>query len=102
MFEEASRCTLTHAGNFQEFGGAIAHLAALAMEGYGEAVGFVPNQLNQMQYGGVVVERDGVFSLSIDVKNFFAFSDGGERLIDDLKRLPGPRRPREVALGRHR
>src|SRR3984957_10571257 len=89
VFEEASSCTLTHAGNFQEFGGAIAHLAALAMEGYGEAVGFVPNELNQMQYGGVVVERDGVFFLSIDVKNFFAFSNGGERLIDDLMRFQG-------------
>jgi len=36
---------------FHEFGGAVAHLPAFAMEGDGEAVGFVTNELNQMQHG---------------------------------------------------
>ena len=39
MFEEATGGPFSDAGDFEELGGAIAHLAALAVEGYGEAVG---------------------------------------------------------------
>ena len=63
VFEQTASRALADARNLQQFGGAVAHLPALAMEGHGEAVGFVANELNQMQHRRVMVERDGIFLL---------------------------------------
>jgi hypothetical protein len=57
------------------------------VEGYGEPVGLIANQLNQVQYGRVVIERDRIFFLTVYIENFFALSDGRQRLVDDLERL---------------
>ena len=46
------------------------------MESYGEAVGFVANELDQVQHRRVMIERDRIFLLPVDVENFFAFGDG--------------------------
>jgi len=51
VLEKAASGAFADAGDFHEFGGAVAHLPAFAMEGDGEAVGFVTNELNQMQHG---------------------------------------------------
>ena len=39
MFEQPASCAFTYAGDFEKFRGAVAHLAAFAMEGHGEAMG---------------------------------------------------------------
>jgi ketosteroid isomerase-like protein len=62
MFEQAPRRACAYTGDFEQFGGAVAHLAALAMEGYGEAVRLIANELNQMKHGRVMVEGIGSFS----------------------------------------
>jgi sugar/nucleoside kinase (ribokinase family) len=46
MFEKAAGGGLTYSGNLSEFGGSVSYLAALAMEGYGEAMSFVPYLLH--------------------------------------------------------
>ena len=38
-----------------------------------------------MQHGGMMVEHDGIVFLSVDVNDFFALGDGGQRLVDDLE-----------------
>ena len=38
VFQQSSRCARAYARNFQQFGGAVAHLTTLAMEGYSKAV----------------------------------------------------------------
>ena len=60
VFEKAAGGALADAGNFAEFGGAVANLAALAMEGHGEAMGFVADELDQVQHGIVVIEHDRI------------------------------------------
>ena len=57
------------------------------MEGYGEPVSLIANELNQVQYGRVVIERDRIFFLTVHIENFFALSDGRQRLVDDLERI---------------
>lgn len=51
MFEEAAGGGFADSGNVAEFGGAIADLAPLAMEGDGEAVSLVADHLDQVQNG---------------------------------------------------
>ena len=48
MFQQAASGRFAHAGNFAQLGGAVSHLAALTMEGHGEAMGFVADLLYQM------------------------------------------------------
>src|SRR3954452_6616158 len=85
MLEQATGGALADAGNFAEFGGTVANLAALAMEGDGEAMGFVADELHEVQNGIVMIEDDGIIFLSADVNDFFALGDRGQWLIDDLQ-----------------
>lgn len=87
MLEQTSSCTLAYAGDLKKFGRAVAHLAAFAMEGHGETMGFITNQLNQVQYWRVMIERDWIFLLPVNVQNLFTLRDGSQRLINDLERL---------------
>lgn len=48
MLQQAAGSGFAYAGNFPQLGGSVADLAALAMEGYGEAMGFVADLLYQM------------------------------------------------------
>ncbi len=74
-------------GDVQQFGVAVAHLAALAVVANGEAVAFVADHLHEMQYRRVAVEDDWFVFLSVDVDDFLSLGDGGERLVDDAERL---------------
>jgi len=85
MFEQAPSRALSDTGDFEEFRRAVAHLAPLAMEGYSEAVGLVANELDQVQDRRMMIERDRIFLLSVNVENLFAFGDGGQGLVDDLE-----------------
>src|SRR5580704_1408400 len=87
MFQQSPRRAGAHAWDFQQFRGTVAHLPAFAMKGYSEAMGFIANELNQVQYGRVMIERDRIFLLSIDVENFFALRDRGQRLVNNLQRV---------------
>src|SRR5271166_1395612 len=57
------------------------------MEGHGEAMGFVADQLNQMQHRRMMIERNRILLLSVDIENLLALSDGGEWLVDNLERF---------------
>src|SRR5450759_5912044 len=85
MFEQTARGRFADAGNFSSLGGAVADLAALAMEGYGEAMRFVADHLHQMQDGRMMVENDGIVLLSVNVDDLFSLRDGSERLVDDFE-----------------
>src|ERR1017187_6290735 len=84
-FEEGAGGGFAYAGGFSQCGGAVADLAALAMEGYGEAMGFVADHLHQMQDGRMMVENYGVVFLSIDIDDFFSLGDRGQGLVDDFE-----------------
>ena len=86
MFEQPASSPRTDAGDVQQFGRTIAHLAALAVKGHGETVRLVPNQLNQVKYWRMVVEHDRFTLLSEHVNDFFALGNRSQRLVDDLKR----------------
>src|ERR1019366_9246678 len=83
--EQAAGGGFAYAGDFSQFGGAVADLAALAMEGYGEAMGFVADHLHQMQDGRMMVENYGVVFLSMDIDDFFSLGDRGQGLVDDFE-----------------
>lgn len=51
VFEQALAGARTNAGDGEQFRIAVAHFAALAVVGDGEAVGLVANALNQMEDG---------------------------------------------------
>jgi hypothetical protein len=55
MLQKTPSGTLAYSWNFPQFSGSIPYLAAFAVEGYGESVGFITNQLNQVQYRRVMV-----------------------------------------------
>jgi hypothetical protein len=75
VLEQAAGGALANAGDLPQFGGAVANLAALAMEGDGEAVGFVADELHEVQNGIVMIENDGLVLLSADIDNFFTLGD---------------------------
>jgi hypothetical protein len=77
VFEETACGGFSDSWNLAQFGGAVADLAALAMEGYSEAVGFVANHLHQMQDGRMMVENDRIIFLAVDVDDLFSLGDGG-------------------------
>ena len=87
MFQQPPGCALANSRNLPQFGGAVAHLPALAMECNREAVSLVANQLHQVQYRRVMIERNRLTLLPVDVNNFFALGDRGQRLVDDLERF---------------
>ena len=64
---------------------AVAHLAALAVVGDGEAVALVADLLDQVQHGRAAVEDHGLVLLPVDVDDLFALGDGGERLQGDAE-----------------
>ena len=64
VLEEARARGFADAGDVEEFAVAVADLAALAVIGDGEAVGFVAYLLDEVQRGRVAVEDDGVVLLS--------------------------------------
>ena len=80
VFQQALAGARADAGDGVQFGVAVAHLAALAVVGDGEAVGFVADLLDEVQHGRAAVEDDGVGLLAVDVDDLFALGDGGERL----------------------
>ena len=80
MLEEALAGDGAYAGDVVELAGAVAHLAALAVVGDGEAVGLVADLLDDMEDGRAAVEDDGVVLLAVDVDDLFFFCDRGERL----------------------
>ena len=49
VFQESASGSLSDARNFEEFCGAVAHLAALAVKSYSETVRLVANELDQVQ-----------------------------------------------------
>jgi len=55
VFQQPTSGALADAPDFAQFGRAVANLAALAVEAYGEAVGFVADELNQMQNRRMVI-----------------------------------------------
>src|SRR5208282_2951346 len=81
MLQETTGGRFAYAGDFSQFGDSVSDLAALAMKGYGEAMGFIANLLHQMQDGRMMVEHDGVVFLSVNVNDFFSLSDGGQGLV---------------------
>jgi hypothetical protein len=83
VFEETLAGSGAYAGDLEEFGAAVAHLAALAVVGDGEAVGFVADLLDEVEDGGAAVEDNGIVFLSVDVDDLFALGDGGEGLGGD-------------------
>src|ERR1700691_3628842 len=85
MFQQALAGAGAYAGDGEELGVAVAHLAALAVVGDGEAVRLVADALDQMQDGRAAVEDDGLVFLSVEVDDFFSFGDGGERLGGDAE-----------------
>ena len=77
MFQQTAGGGFAHAGDFSQLGGSVPYLAALAVEGYGEAMGFVANHLDQMQNGRMMIENYGVVFLSVHIDDFFALGYGG-------------------------
>jgi hypothetical protein len=89
VLEEALAGDGAYAGDGVEFAGAVAHLAAFAVVGYGEAVGFVADLLDDVEDGAAAVEDDGVVLLAVDVDDLFALGDGGQRLGGEADLVEG-------------
>src|SRR5271170_5445159 len=83
VFDEAGAGEHADSGNGEQFGGAIVHLAALAMLGEREAVGLVADALDDMQRRRASVEVDGVVCLDVEVNGLFALGYAGQRLGSD-------------------
>ncbi len=65
------------AGNLQQLRVAVAHGAALAMVAHSEAMALVANELDEVQYGAVAVEDDGLVFAAMEIDDLFLFGDGG-------------------------
>ena len=89
MLHQPLRRTRTDAGDVHQIAGAVAHLAALAVKGHRETMGFVAHDLHQMQHRRMMVEHDRIIFLSENVDDFFAFGDRSKRLVDDLEGFEG-------------
>jgi len=85
--EQSLRSFWPDAGNFEQGGRGLSFASALTVEGYGEAMRFVPDLLNEMKNWRVAVESDWFVFLAVDVENFFFLGNAGERLVDDLERV---------------
>src|ERR1700690_323423 len=57
------------------------------MEGYRKTVGLVANELNQMQDRRMVIKHDRIIFLPVDVDDFLALGDRGQRLVDNFQSL---------------
>src|ERR1051326_4332711 len=89
VFEQAPARLLTDARNIQQLRVAIAHLAALTVEGDGETVGFVADALDDVQDRRMALQHHRFIFLSEDVDNLFPFRNGGQWLAGDFERLQG-------------
>ncbi len=87
MLQQPPGRTLPDTGDLPQFGRAVAHLPPLAMEGNSKPMGFVTDQLHQVQNRRVMVERYRFVLLAVDIDNFFALGDRRQRLVDDLQRF---------------
>ena len=85
VFDEARAGARAYAGDGEQFGLAVAYLAALAVVGYGEAVALVADLLHEMEDGGAAVEHHGFVLLTVDVDDLFAFGDGSQGLQGDAE-----------------
>jgi hypothetical protein len=85
VFEQAAGRADANPRNLEQFGGAVAHLPALAVEGDGEAVSLVADLLHEVQHRRVMVENNRLVFLSVDVDDFFPLGDSGQRLGDDFQ-----------------
>ena len=85
--EEALAGLRADAGDVQELRIAVAHGAALAMIADGEAMAFVANELHEMEHGRAAVENDGLVFVAVEVDDFFALGDGGQRLRREAERF---------------
>src|SRR5271154_7554850 len=82
MFQQAASRGFANSRNLSQLRRAISYLAALAMEGNGEAMRFIADQLHQMQHRRMVIENYGLALLPVDVDDFFALGYGSQGLID--------------------
>lgn len=78
MLEEALAGAGAYAGDTVELRVAVADLAAFAVVGDGEAVGFVADLLDEVEDGGAAVEDDRGVLVTVDVDDLLAFGDGGK------------------------
>lgn len=85
--QEFLRGARADAGDAVESGFGLARGTALAVEGYGEAMRFVADLLDEMKDRRMMFENEGLIFLSEDVQNFFFFGDAGHGLVDDLQRI---------------
>src|SRR6202522_1351878 len=85
MLQQTPSRSRARARDFQQFCRTITHLPAFAMEGHGETVSFVTNQLDQVQHRRMVVENDRFTFLSEHINDFFALSNRSQRLIDNFE-----------------
>jgi hypothetical protein len=74
-----------NAGDVEEFGGAVADGAALAVIADGEAMAFVADELDEMKDRGAAVEDYGFVFIAIDVDDFFLLGDGGEGWLGEAE-----------------
>ena len=77
------------AGDFEEFGGEGARVAAGAVEGDGETVGFVTDHLDEMEDRGGAVEDDGLVLEAVNVEDLFLLGDRRQGLVQDAQRFQG-------------
>ena len=89
MLQQTPGGHLSDALNLAEFGGVVAHLAALAMEGDGETVGLIANLLDEQQNRGVAVEDDGLVLLSVEIESLLAFGERGDGLCGESEFFKG-------------
>ena len=89
VFEKALASACAYAGDAEEFGVAVAHFAALAVVGDGEAVGLVANALDEVQDRGAAFEDYGVVLLAVEVDDFFTLGDGREGLGGEAEGFEG-------------
>ena len=87
VLEEALAGAGADAGDGVEFGLAVAHLAAFAVVGDGEAVGFIADLLDEVEDGGAALEDDGAIFAAEDVDDLFFLCDGGEGLGGEAELL---------------
>jgi hypothetical protein len=53
----------------------------------GEAVALVADELDEMEDGRMAVEDDRLLLVAVEVDDFFALGDGGERLRGEAERF---------------
>ena len=69
--------------DFSELRGEGARVAAVAMKGDGEAVGFVADGLNQLEHGRAAIEQNWFILVAKNLESLLAFGEGGQRLVED-------------------